>query len=364
MKRRDFLKTATVGASVAAATTIAAPAIAQNDPVIKWRCVSSFPKNLDILYGCAEVMAKSVMEATDGKFQIQVFAAGEIVPALQAFDAASANTVEMAHSAAYYYVGKSPAFAFGTHLPFGLNTRQQNAWAYHGEGRQLLETFFKKYNVVALPGGNTGCQMGGWFRKEVNTVADLQGLKFRLSGLGGNIMAKLGAVPQQVGGGDIYPALERGTIDGAEFSGPYDDEKLGLFKVAPFYYYPGWWDGTSLLHFFINQEQWNKLPKHYQAAVTAAAGLANVDCMARYDVANPPALRRLLGSGTQLRPFSAEIIDAAYKAAMALYDELSAANPDFKALYDSMRRFQAESAPWYQASEYSYDSVVLRQIRR
>jgi len=364
MKRREFLKTATTGVTAAAAMTIAAPAIAQSDPVIKWRCVSSFPKSLDVLYGCAEVMAKSVAEATDNKFQIQSFAAGEVVPALQAFDAASNNTVEMAHSAAYYYVGKNPAFAFGTHVPFGLNTRQQNSWMYQGEGKTLLDPFFQKYSIFALPGGNTGAQMGGWFRKEINTIEDLKGLKFRISGLGGNILAKLGAVPQQVGGGDIYPSLERGTIDGAEFNGPYDDEKLGLYKVAPFYYYPGWWDGTSLLHFFINLDQWKKLPKHYQAALTAAAALSNVDCMARYDAVNPPALRRLLGLGVKLRPFPTEVIDASYKTATALYDEVSATNADFKTFYESMRRFQADSAPWYQASEYSYDTVALRQIRR
>ena len=362
MRKRDFLKTAAAGAIGSAA--IAAPAIAQSAPTIRWRLVSSFPKNIDVLYGSAEVMAKNLAEATDGKFQIQVFAAGEVVPALQALDAVSNGTVEICHTAAYYYVGKDPTFAIGTHIPFGLNTRQQNAWAYHGEGKVLLDEFFRKHNVVGLPGGNTGCQMGGWFRKEIKSVDDLKGLKFRISGLGGSILAKLGAVPQQVGGGDIYPALERGTIDAAEFNGPYDDEKLGLYRVAPYYYYPGFWDGTSLEHFFINVEQWEKLPKHYQAALTASAALANVDTVARYDALNPPALRRVVASGAKLRPFPAEVIDAAHKAAMELYDELSAKNADFKKLYDSMRRFQTESATWNQVSEYSYDTVALRAIRR
>ncbi|CAM5762082.1 TRAP transporter substrate-binding protein DctP [Bosea minatitlanensis] len=362
MRKRDFLKTAAAGA--ASSVAIAAPAIAQSEPTIRWRLVSSFPKNIDVLYGCAKVMAKNLAEATDGKFQIQVFAAGEVVPALQAMDAVSNNTVEICHTAAYYYVGKDPTFALGTHVPFGLNTRQQNAWIYDGEGKKLLDDFFRKFNIVALPGGNTGCQMGGWFRKEITEVADLKGLKFRISGLGGSILAKLGAVPQQVGGGDIYPALERGTIDAAEFNGPYDDERLGLYRVAPYYYYPGFWDGTSMEHFFINAAQWEKLPKHYQAALTAAAALANIDAVARYDNLNPPALRRVVASGAKLRPFPAPIIDAAYKASQELYEELCASNAEFKKIYESARRFQQDSATWNQVSEYSYDSIVLRALRR
>lgn len=361
MKRREFLKAASVG--VVGSAAVAAPAIAQSAPTVRWRMASSFPKTLDLLYGAGEVLSKAVAELTDGKFQIQVFAAGEIVPGLQALDATQNNVVEICHTAAYYYVGKNPAWALGTHIPFGLNTRQQNAWAYHGEGKDLLAEFFRKAGVVGLPAGNTGCQMGGWFRKELKSVEDLKGLKFRMSGLGGQIIAKLGGVPQQIGPADIYPALERGTIDAAEFSGPHDDERLGLFRVAPFYYYPGWWDGTSMEHFFINNDQWEKLPKAYQAALTTAAGLVNVDTVARYDVLNPPALRRLVEKGTQLRPFPQEMVAAAYKAAMELYSDLSKTNPDFKKLYDSMRKFQLESNPWYQASEYSYDSVMLRNVK-
>ncbi|CAO3363600.1 TRAP transporter substrate-binding protein [Azospirillum palustre] len=361
MKRRQFFK----GAAVAAgASTLAAPAIAQSEPTIRWRCVSSFPKNIDVLYGSAEVMAKNVAEATDGKFQIQVFAAGEVVPALQALDAASNDTVEMCHTASYYYVGKDPAFAFGCCLPFGLNTRQQNAWFYHGEGGKLLEEFYAGYNLKALAGGNTGAQMGGWFRNEIKSVEDLKGLKFRISGLGGQILAKLGVVAQQVGGGDIYPALERGTIDAAEFNGPYDDEKLGLYKIAPNYYYPGWWDGTSLQHFFINTKRWNDLPKHYQAAMTAAAALANIDSVARYDVLNPAALKRVVANGAKLRAFPQDVLQASHKAAMELYDELSDKNLAFKKFYESYRRFQNDSNLWLQASEYAYDSATLRLTRR
>ncbi|MFA7438042.1 TRAP transporter substrate-binding protein [Castellaniella sp.] len=363
--RRSFLNKAVASAAgVGGLAAIGTPALAQGNEVIRWRCTSSFPKNLDILYGCAEVLSDAVAAATDNKFQIQVFAAGEIVPGGQAFDAASNNTVQMCHSASYYYTGKDPAFAFGTHAPFMLDTRQQNAWAYHGEGKQLLEDFYRKYNIVALPGGNTTTQMGGWFRNEIKSLDDLKGLKFRLSGLGGQALVKIGVVPQQIGAGDIYPALERGTIDAAEFNGPYDDEKLGLYKVAPHYYYPGFWDGTSMQHFFINTAEWDKLPKHYQAILKSCAAEANIDSIARYDVVNPPVLRKLVASGVKLHAFPPEVLDAAYKATMELYEELADTNPEFKKLYLSQKAFQKDAALWNQVSEYAYDSVINRQLRQ
>jgi len=363
--RRTFLNTALkTSAAAGGLAAISAPALAQGSDVVRWRCVSSFPKNIEVLYGCAEVMSKAVADATDNKFQIQVFAAGEVVPGLQALDAASNNTVQMCHSASYYYTGKDPAFAFGTHAPFMLNTRQQASWAYYGEGKQLLEAFYRDYKVVALPGGNTTCQMGGWFRKEITSVNDLKGLKFRISGLGGQALAKLGVVAQQIGIGDIYPSLERGTMDAAEFNGPYDDEKLGLYKVAPHYYYPGFWDGTSMQHFFINSAEWDKLPKHYQGALRSAAAQAHIDSIAHYDAINPPALRRLVAAGAKLHVFPAEVLDAAYQATMELYEDLSASSPTFKKLYQSQREFQRDASLWNQVSEFAYDSTIIRQLRR
>src|SRR5215831_19397102 len=214
MKRRDFIKV--TGLGVAGAATVAAPAIAQSMPEIKWRMTTSWPKSLDTLHGGAEMMAKVVGEATDNKFQIQTFAAGEIVPGLQVLDAVQSATVEMGHTASYYYFGKDPTFTFGSSVPFGPNMRINQAWYMLGGGREILNDFYKNYNVVSLLAGNTGCQMGGWFRKEINTVNDLQGLKFRIGGFAGRVMQKLGCVPQQLAGGDIYPALEKGTIDAAE----------------------------------------------------------------------------------------------------------------------------------------------------
>ncbi|MBM6592397.1 TRAP transporter substrate-binding protein [Microvirga pudoricolor] len=361
MKRRQFLQAATVGA---ASTAVAAPAIAQSMPEIKWRLQSGFPKSLDTIYGAAEVIAKQVSEATDGKFQIQPFAAGEIVGTPQVADAVGNGTVEMGHTCSYYYFGKDPTFALGTAMPFGFNARQQNAWLYHGGGNDMLNEFFAKFNIYGMPAGNTGTQMGGWFRKEIKTVQDLQGLKMRIAGIAGLVMAKLGVVPQQIPGGDIYPSLERGTIDAAEWVGPYDDEKLGFAKVAPFYYYPGFWEGGPTIHLFINQGKWKELPKNYQAILASAAGYANLDMLAKYDARNPAAIRRLLGAGTQLRPFSQEIMEAAYKAAGEVYEETSAKNADFKKVHDSIRAFRNEEYLWFQVAEYAYDTFMIRARAR
>jgi TRAP-type mannitol/chloroaromatic compound transport system substrate-binding protein len=360
MKRREFLK---VGAAGVTASALAAPAIAQSMPEVRWRLTASWPKSLDTLFGACETFAKYVSEATDNKFQIQVFAAGEIVPALQVLDAVQNGTVEMGHSAMYYYIGKDPTWALFCAVPFGLNGRQQNAWFYDGDGLKLMNEFGKKYNVDCLVGGNTGAQMGGWFRKEIKTVEDLKGLKFRIGGWAGKTLQKLGVVPQQIAGGDIYPALEKGTIDAAEWVGPYDDEKLGFYKVAPYYYYPGWWEGGTALHFLINQAKWNELPKNYQAIVTAAAGFANVEMTGRYDARNPAALKRLIAAGTQLRPFPQPVMEACLKASNEVNAETSA-NADYKKVLDSMQAFRNDEVLWWQVAEYTYDGFMIRTRTR
>src|ERR1700689_1198609 len=300
MKRRDFLKVSASGAAVAA---VASPAIAQSSPEIKWRMTSSFPKSLDTIYDGAVEFSKYVAEMTDNKFQIQVFAAGEIVPGLQALDATSNGTIEMSHTVSYYYVGKDPTFAIYASVPFGLNARMQNSWWYQGGGMEPGNEFFKKFGVIGFHAGNTGCQMGGWFRKEIKTVADLSGLKFRIGGIAGQVLQKVGVIPQQTAGGDIYPALEKGTIDAAEWVGPYDDEKLGFQKVAKYYYYPGWWEGGSMLVGRVNQDKWNALPKNYQAILQQAGHYVNTWMIGKYDQVNPPALKRLLANGNKLHVF-------------------------------------------------------------
>ena len=357
MKRRDFLKTAGAGLATSA---IAAPAIAQSMPEVKWRLTSSFPKSLDVPYGSAETLAKFVAEATDNKFQIQVFAAGEIVPPFQAVDAVTNQTVEMCHTAAYYFIGKDPTFALYCSVPFGLNSRQQNAWFQDHGGQDMLNEFGKKFKLYGIAGGNTGTQMGGWFRKEIKTVADFNGLKYRIGGWAGKTIQKLGGVPQQIPGGDIYPALEKGTIDAAEWVGPYDDEKLGFYKVAKFYYYPGWWEGGTALHFYINTEKWDALPKAYKSLLTVGAGYSNMDVQAKYDARNPQALKRLVAGGTQLRPFSQEIMEAALKASNEVNAETSAANADFKKIWESQQAFRNDENLWWQVAEYSYESFMIR----
>src|SRR5712691_481577 len=291
MKRREFLQAAGLGL---AASAVAAPAIAQSMPEIKWRLTASWPKSLDTLYGGCEQFAKRVAEITDNRFQIQVFAGGEIVPGLQVLDAVQNGTVEMGYTAMYYYWGKDPAFTFGTALPFGLNTRQMISWIRHGGGEELLNGLLKDYNCIGFAAANTGAQMGGWFRKEINTSEDLKGLKFRVGGFAGTILSKLGTVPQQLAAGDIYPALEKGTIDAAEWVGPHDDEKLGFYKIAKYYYYPAWWEGSANAHTLMNLAKWNELPKPYQNAILTASADAWGWVIGRYDNLNPAALKRLL----------------------------------------------------------------------
>ncbi len=356
MKRRSFLKQAAAGVAVGAA---AAPAIAQSSPSIQWRLAASWPKSLDTLYGGAELVCNRVAELTDGKFQIRPFAAGELVPALQVLDAVQAGTVEVGHTAPYYYYGKDPAFAFGSSLSFGPNTRQNNAWWYFGGGAEAMAPLFKDYGCVGFVGGNTGCQMGGWFRKEVKTVEDLRGLKFRIGGMAGLVLAKLGVVPQMIGGPDIYPALEKGTIDGAEWVGPYDDEKLGFNKVAQYYYYPGWWEGGPMLMVFVNEKKWLELPKTYQAALKTACAEANNWMPAKYDAQNPPALRRLVAGGTKLKPFPKVIMEACEKAAYEVYDELSAKSAHFKRIYPQWKKFRDEQFLWFRVAESSYDNYAF-----
>jgi TRAP-type mannitol/chloroaromatic compound transport system substrate-binding protein len=362
MKRREFLKSAGVG--LAASTAVAAPAIAQSMPEIKWRNAVSWPKSLDTLYGGCEYFAKRVAEITDNKFQIQVFAAGEIVGGLQVLDAVQNGTVEMGNTATYYYWGKDPAFTFGTALPFGLNSRQMNAWLRFGGGHELMNELLAKYNCVGVAAGNTGAQMGGWFRKEIKSVADLKGLKMRIGGFAGTIVQKVGVVPQQLAAGDIYPALEKGTLDACEWVGPYDDEKLGFQKVAKYYYYPGWWEGCGQGFNIFNTAKWNELPKNYQNALTVASGDSWNWVLGKYDAGNPAALKRLIAGGAVLRAYPQDVMEACYKAANEIYADLAKSNPMFKKLLDSVVAFRGESYSWMQVAELGYDSFMIRQRTR
>ncbi|MGF0537795.1 TRAP transporter substrate-binding protein [Agrobacterium sp. ES01] len=365
MNRRKFFKQAgVVGVGAAASTVLAAPAIAQENPKLNWRLASSFPKSLDILFGACDEIAQSVAEASDGNFTIQTYAAGEIVPPLQVADAVASGTVEMAHTCSYYYIGKDPAFALGTAIPFGLNARMTNSWFSAGGGTDLINEFLAGYGLYALPAGNTGAQMGGWYRKEINTIDDLKGLKMRIAGLAGQVMSKVGVTPQQIAGSDVYAALEKGTIDATEFVGPYDDQKLGFYKVAKYYYYPAWWEGGPCVHAFFNKEKFEGLPENYKRMLTDACASANARMLAKYDASNAKALRELVAEGAQLRAFSTEILDVCHKAAQETYAELSASNENFKKLYDSQQAFKKDAYLWAQIADYTFDTYQMIQQRQ
>jgi TRAP-type mannitol/chloroaromatic compound transport system substrate-binding protein len=349
MKRRDVLK----GAGAGLLAGIATAARAADLPAVRWRLASSFPKSLDTIYGAGEELAKRVEQLTAGKFQIRAYAAGDLFPGLSVLDKVQDGTVECGHTAGYYYVGKNKAFAFDTALPFGFTARQQNAWMYGG-GLRLVNDFLKDYNVRTFPGGNTGVQMGGWFRREVKSLADLKGLKMRIPGFGGEIMARLGVVPQTLAGPDIYPALEKGAIDATEWVGPYDDEKLGFQRVAKHYYYPGWWEGGPQLSFYVNLRKWAALPDPYKAAFEAAAAEANIRMLADYDARNPQALMRLVRQGVQLHPFPDDIMKAARKIAFELYEEEASKNPAFRKIYVEWKKFRDAQIQWFRVAEAAY----------
>ena len=357
MDRRSLIKNAGIAGVLAAGV---APAV-HAQAAVRWRLASSFPKSLDTIFGAADVFARQVKAMSGGKFEISVHAAGELMPAFGVVDGVQQGSIECAHTAPYYFFGKDETFALGCAIPFGLNSRQMTAWMYEGNGMKLMREFYAKYNIVNFPGGNTGSQMGGWYRKEIKTLADMKGLKMRIGGFGGKVLEKLGSVPQNIPGGEIYQALEKGTIDAAEWVGPYDDQKLGFNKVAPFYYYPGWWEGGPELDFFINNKAFEALSPEYKAIVESAASHAHVEMQARYDARNPAALKQLVGAGTKLRPFPKDVMNAAFKASMALYDELSAKNESWKKIYADYSKFRAEQNLWFRFTEASFDKFMQEQ---
>ena len=357
MDRRSIIKNAGLAGVLAAGI---APAV-HAQAAIRWRLASSFPKSLDTIHGAADVFAKAVKAMTGGKFEISVHAAGELMPAFGVVDGVQQGSVEMCHTAPYYFFGKDETFALGCAIPFGLNSRQMTAWMYEGNGLKLLREFYAKFNIVNFPGGNTGAQMGGWYRKEIKSLADMKGLKMRIGGFGGKVIERIGGVPQNIPGGEIYQALEKGTIDAAEWVGPYDDLKLGFNKVAPNYYYPGWWEGGPELDFFINNKAFEALSPEYKAIVEAAAAQAHSDMQAKYDARNPAALKQLVGAGTKLRPFPKDVMNAAFKASMELYEELNAKNENWKKVYADYSKFRAEQNLWFRFTEATFDRFMQEQ---
>lgn len=364
LPRRSFLKKAGVGLAagmgLAAGTSVMAPAV-HGQPAIRWRLTSSFPKSLDALIGPAEAFAKMVGAMSGGKFTITVHPPGELVPPFGVVDAVQNATVECCQTASYYFFGKDDTFALGTAIPFGLNSRQMSAWLFEGNGLTLMREFYRSYNIINFPMGNTGAQMGGWYRKEIKSLADLKGLKMRTAGIAGKVQERLGVLTVSMPGGEVYTALEKGTIDAVEWVGPYDDYKLGFYKVAPHYYYPGWWEGCAQTDLYVNIKAYEALPAEYKAMIEAASARSHVQMQATYDTKNPIALKQLVAAGAKLHRFPKDVMDAAFREATALYAELSAKNPRWKKVYEDYIKFRADQNMWFRFAEAGFDDFMQAQ---
>ncbi len=280
------------------------------------------------------------------------------MPPFAVTDAVEKATIEVAHTAGYYFVGKQNAFAFDCTMPFGFNQRQQNAWMMHGDGGRLVGDFLRNYSIVGFLGGNTGTQMGGWFKHPLRSPLDLKGLKYRIPGIGGKIMSAFGVIPLTLPGGEILPAMLSGKVDAAEWVGPYDDEKLRLYEAAKYYYFPGWWESNTSLSFYVNAGMWEKLPRLYQHAFRSAAAEVNGDMMAKYDSLNPAALERLLDLGVKLVPFPPEIMRLAQKTTFEFYENEASSNPEFGKLYRNWRLFRERQFAWHRVAEHTYANFV------
>ncbi len=360
MNRRKFLQQGLAGVAGAGAVSACgggsesgAPAVHTNQSVT-WRLASSFPPGLDTIYGAAEFLAQRVEAMSEGRFRIRCYPAGEIVPAVQVMDAAQQGTVQIAHTASYYFIGKNPALAFDCCVPFGLTSRQQAAWLTQGGGLELMRELFADFQLTTFPAGNTGTQMGGWFRHEIGGAEDLKGLRMRIPGLGGEVMDRLGATVQLLAGGEIYPALERGAIDATEWVGPYDDEKLGFHNVAKYYYYPGWWEPGPSLSYHVNLAALDKLPAAYREMFVTAASESATYMQARYDHLNPAAFVRLREAGVQIRPFSDDLMQAAREISFTMLEEQAAADPTYRRVYDSWNKARRETYSWFDTAELAY----------
>ena len=330
-------------------------------PNVQWRLASSYPRTIDALFGSSEILAEKLSAITDGRFQLRNYSAGELVPALEVFDAVQGGSVQVGHTPAYYYTGRNPALAFDTTVPFGLTARQQNAWILDGGGMELMRSLYSDFGLLNFLGGNTGVQMGGWFRRETPSLAELGGIRMRIPGMGGEVMSQMGVNVQVLGGSEIYPALERGAIDATEWVGPYDDEKLGFHRVAPFYYYPGWWEPGPASTFMVNRAAWDALPSSYQQAFEVAAAAAAQRTQTIYDARNPEALARLVAGGTQLRRFSDDIMTAALQTSRDVIESAAAADPgNYGRVYTAWKKFREDSFRWFATSEQEYERFAFR----
>ena len=354
MKRRDFIKKAAGGALLAAGATTAAPAIAARKR-FNWKLVTTWPPNFPIFQEGVEKFAKDIEEMSDRRLRISVFAGGELVPAMQTFDAVSQGTIQMGHGAAYYWSGKVPAAQFFTAVPFGMNAQGMNAWLYQGGGLNLWRDIYRPFNLVPFPMGNTGVQMGGWFRKKINSIADLKWLKMRIPGLGGKVMARAGVNPVLLPGGEIYTALERGTIDATEWVGPFHDQRLGLYRAAKNYYYPGWHEPGPVLELTVNSKAWSELPKEYQLMIETGAAAANTWMHAEFDAKNLLALRELKQKHkVEVIEFPADVIRELKRLTHETLKEEAAKDNSFREVYQAYKSFHKSNNAWNEISDAAY----------
>ncbi len=379
IERREFLKHAGLGvAGVAASAGILAACgggdaatddtaasassvaeaveLASDLPTIEWDMATSWPVGLVTLFGAAQMFCEQVSLLTGGKFKITPRPAGEIVAGLEVLPAVRDGGVQSGHTASYYYVGLSPVNQFGTAMPFGLTQRQHNAWLYHGGGLEALNAHYaEEYGIITFPAGGTGCQMGGWFSKQIKTVGDLRGLKMRLPGLGGKVLAALGGEQVTVAGGEILQSIQTGAIDAAEWVGPADDLALGLneFKGELFYYHPGWWEPGTTLDVQFPLTLWNELPAEYQQAIKVSAAYSHAMTVAKYDAINPASLAKVKEFATIVE-FSPEIMAAFKEGTTKLVDGIAAGDAKFKTILDSWRTFRDGIAEWHALAELSY----------
>ena len=374
IERRKFLRTASsiagAGALNACASEEPSAAASQggaaviSGPRVEWRVASSFSPSMDISQGGPLRVAERIAALTEGRFTMRVFAQNELVPGLQVMDAVQAGTTQAGFTAGYYYIGKHPGLAFDSAVPFGFDARQQNAWLYHGGGLELLREIHSEFGIINFPCGNTGCQMGGWFREPINSVADLNGLRMRIPGIGGEVMTRMGVSVQVLAGGDIYPALERGAIDACEWVGPYEDLKLGFQMIAKNYYTPGWWEPGPTLTLQVNQEAFDALPTVYQEMLAEVCKEVNFNMLCQYDAANPQALVTFAEEGVRLRAFPDDILEAAWRESNAYLEEQAAAHAGFRKIYGSFKAFRETIFPWFASNEGRYASFAFPKVGR
>ncbi len=360
VERREFLKTTgTAVVAAAAATAITAPAVIAKEKTYKWKMVTTWPPNLPVLQDGAVRFAKRVDEASGGRLKIQVFAAGELVPALGVFDAVSQGTVQCGSGASYYWAGKVPAGQWFSSVPFGLNAQGINAWFYGGGGLELWEEVYAPFNVVPRPQGNTGVQMGGWYRKEINSIADFKGLKMRIPGLGGKVLAKAGGTVVLLPGGEIFTSLERGVLDATEWVGPMHDLRMGFYKAAPYYYYPGWHEPGTCLEVIFNKKAYDELPADLKLIVDSVAAETNLWSLCQFEAGNGAALQELISNhNVKFRRFPDSLIEELRKLAAEVLEEEAAKDAMSTKVHEAFKNFKAQVGVWGSVSEKAYYDLI------